>query len=346
MSSKMSKLDNWATNKIKTEYKDDVQLLIGHNSYRLPGDAELAQISFFFPATDKAYALAKTFIIDGIGYDLFPMSWERIERMTELDEDNAPCVGEAEILYYRTEEDKERFLELQKRLKDHLSDSQFVLKKALEKVNVAMELYQTMMFEDELFKVRKAAGHILNYLLNAVAYTNGKYFRTGYMNAKQDLLEMKDIPENLLRLQEDIIKAGATGEIKQLCHELISSTRRYFAGKKGEPEKRWVDQNYTDLAHWYQELSYAWREVYHWCDRDEPVLAFMRGCFLQSELDIVTDEFGLEELDLLGSFNFSDLAAYRKQAEILEKKIISVIEKKGVSIESYDTVKDFLSANQ
>ena len=342
----MSELDNWAITKINTEYKDDVQLLIGHNAYRLPEDAELARISFFFPATDKAYELAKTFIIDGIGYDLFPMSWERIERMTELDEDNASCVGDAEILYYRTEQDKKRFLALQNRLKEHLHDPQFRLKKALEKVNVAMELYQTMMFKDELYKVRKAAGHILNYLLNAVAYTNGTYFRNGYMNAKQELLEMRDIPEDLLQLQEDIVKADITDEIKRLCHELISSARRYFAKKKGEPEKRWTDQNYANLAGWYQELSYAWREVYHWCDWNDPINAFMRGCFLQSELDIVAEEFRLEELDLLDSFSSDDLAAYRKQAEILEKKIISVIEHNGVSIESYDTVKDFLNANR
>jgi len=345
MNSKLSELDNWAITKIKTEYKDDVQLLIGHNSYKLPGDAELAQISFFFPATDKAYELAKAFIIDGIGYDLFPMSWERIERMTDLDEDNAPCVGEAKILYYRTEQDKERFFELQSRLKEHLDDPQFALKKSLEKVSVAMELYQTMMFEEELYKVRKAAGHILTYLLNAVAYINGTYFRNGYMNARQDLLEM-DIPDNLLQLQEDIIKAGTIDEIKHLCHELISSVRRYFTGKKGNPERRWVDRNYADLAGWYQELSYAWREIYYWCGRGDPVNAFMRGCFLQSELDIVAEEFGLEELDLLGSFSTDDLAGYRKQAESLEKKIISIIEDNGISIESYDSIKDFLSANE
>ena len=346
MSSKISELDNWAIKKIKTEFKDDVQLLIGHNSYRLPGDTELARISFFFPATDKAYELAKAFIIDGIGYDLFPMSWERIERMTELDEDNASCVSDGEVLYYRTEQDQERFHELQNRLREHLNDPQFTLKKALEKVSVAMELYQTMMFEDELYKVRKAAGHILNFLLNAVAYSNGTYFRTGYMNARQDLLEMKDIPEHLIQFQEEIINAGTIDEIKQLCHGLISSVRHYFTGKKGKPEKRWVDQNYTDLAGWYQELSYAWREVYHWCDSGDTVNAFMRGCFLQSELDIVAEEFGLDEFDLLGSFSSGDLTAYRKQAERLEKEIISVIEKNGVSIESYNTVKDFLSANE
>ena len=57
------------------------------------------------------------------------------------------------------------------------------------------------------------------------------------------------------------------------------------------------------------------------------------------------EEFGLEELDLLGSFSSGDLAPYRRQAESLEREIISIIEKNGVSIESYDTVKDFLSTN-
>jgi hypothetical protein len=165
------------------------------------------------------------------------------------------------------------------------------------------------------------------------------------MNARQDLLEMKDIPEDLLKLQVDVINAGTTDEIKQLCHELISSIRRYFTDKKGKPEKRWIDKNYANLAGWYQELSYAWREVYHWCDQGNAVNAFMRGCFLQSELDIVAEEFGLEEYDLLGSFSADDLAGYRKQAENLEKKIISVIKENGVSIEPYDNVKDFLSAN-
>ena len=167
MKSRSNQMDTWAINKIMTEYKDDVLLLIGHNTYKLEKDADLATFSFFFPASEKGYELAKTFIIDGVGYDLFPMSWERIERIVELDEDNATCVGDAKILYFRKEEDKKRFLELQARLQDHLHNSQFMLNKALEKVNVAMELYQNMMFEEKLFKVRKAAGYILNFLIDS-----------------------------------------------------------------------------------------------------------------------------------------------------------------------------------
>ncbi len=345
MNNGLSALDKWAISKVKTEYKDDVQLLIGHNTYKLEKDADLAKFSFFFAATDRAYELAKSFIIDGVGYDLFPMSWERIERITDLDEDNAPCVGEAEILYYRTEADKEKFLKLQQRLREHLNDPQFMLRKALEKVNVAMELYQTMMFEDELYKVRKAAGYILDYLFNAVAYGNRTYFKNGYMNSTSELLAMESIPEDLLQLQESIVKAGTAEKVKELCHKLIYNTRQYFSEKKGRPEKRWADLDYADLAGWYYELSYAWREVYHWCDHNDPVKAFMRGCFLQSELDIVGEEFSLDGVDLLGSFDSTNLAAYRENAESLEKKIVSIIEENGVTVESYSTVDEFIKAS-
>jgi len=346
MKIKDDKLDIWAINKIKKEYKDDVLLLIGHqNTYKLEKDAELASLSFFIPASEKAYGLAKAFIIDGVGYDLFPMVWERLERIVNLDEDNATCVGDAEILFYRKEEDKKRFLELQTRLQDHLNDQQFMLNKALEKVNVAMEIYQTMMFEESFYKVRKAAGYILNFLITAVAYSNQTYFKNGYMNHMPELLAMESIPEDFIRLYEAIVKANTNEESKKLCHEMINNTRKYLGVKKGKTEKSNYNQNFTDLAGWYQELSYAWREVYHWCDQNDPIKAFMRGCFLQSEIDIVMEEFGLEELDLLGSFNADDMIAYRKQAEALEKQIVSTIEGHGVTIDAYDSIEEFLEKN-
>jgi len=145
MTNKLSKLDNWAIDKIKTEYKDDIDLLIGHNTHRLDEDKAKASISFFFPATEKGWGLSKTFIIDGTGFDLFPMSWERIARMAALDEDNASCLGDGIILYYRTEEVKKRFLEIQSRLEAHLGDPRYMLNKALEKLDIAMGLYQTML---------------------------------------------------------------------------------------------------------------------------------------------------------------------------------------------------------
>ncbi len=339
------KLNEWAINKIKKEYKNDVQLLIAFNAYKLEKDATTASMSYFYPVSDKAKELAKTFIIDGVGYDLFPMSWERTERMVELDEDNASVIANAEILYYRKEEDKKSFLDMQARLQSHLHDPRFMLKKALEKVNVAMELYQTMMFEEMLYKVRTAAGHIVNFLSNAVAYSNMTYFKKGHQNCIDDLLAMKNIPEDYIKLCQDIVQADSVDEIKKLCHEIIQNTRKFLSVKKGKSEKTRISQNFEDLAGWYHELSYAWREIYHWCDQKDAVRVFLRSCFLQSELDIVIDEFGLDEMDLLGAFNASNMPAYRKYAETLEKQMISIINKHGVDIEVYDSVEEFLQKN-
>jgi hypothetical protein len=339
----LSQLDNWVIDKIKNEYQDDVALLIGHNSYRLEEDKDKASFSFFFPASERALGLAKTFIIDGAGYDLFSMSWERIERMAALDEDNASCVGDAKILYYRTGADKKRFEEIQSRLKEHLADSRFTLNKALEKLDIAMGLYQGMLFEDTMYKLRKAAGHIVLYLSNAVAYSHGKYFSTSHQSHLADLEAMKVLPKDFIRLYEEVVKANSAEELKKLCFEMIYNTRQFLNVKMGSNKA--APHAVGGLADWYQELSYAWREIYHWCDRNEPEKAFVRGSFLQSELNIVGEEFGLGEMDLLGAFDADDLKAFRKRAETLEKQILAAIKKMGETVESYTSVEDFLKKN-
>jgi len=345
MSPEVSKLDQWVLTKIETEYRDDIQLLIGHNTFRLEEDAALASFSFFFPATGRGYQLAKTFIINGAGYDLFPMSWERIERITELDEDNAPCVGNATVLYARSEEDRQRFLDLQARLRDHLDDPAFMLNKALEKLTVAMELYRTMLFEDVPSKVRKAAGNILNYLAIAVAYSNRTFYQYGHRQYIRKLSEMESIPDDFIRLYRAVIQAETVEETRILCHRIITTTAKFLDAKKKRPEKRWSEPDYHELAGWYEELSYAWREIYYWCDRSEPENAFMRGCFLQGELDIVSEEFALEEFDILGAFTAGDLTGYRQRAEAVQNTVISLIEDSGVTIEKYDTIEQFLEKN-
>jgi hypothetical protein len=325
------RLIDWVIGRIKTDYPDEVRLLIGESAYKLEKDAGETAVSLYFPASEKANSLAKTFIIDGIGYDLFPMSWERLERIAGLDEDIAPSLLDAKILYSSGEEDKKRFLDLQSRLRDKLHNPQYTFNKALEKLNAAMEIYQTMVFEKELYKVRKAAGYILNFLSTAVAYTNLTYFKHGHDNQLEDLSAM--------------VKAGSRDELNKLCYEILDNTRQYLSAKKGKGEKVNYNRNFNDLADWYQELSYAWREVYYWCDQGDAIRAFMRGSFLQCELDIVQAEFGLDELDLLGAFRADDMTAYRKRAETLQKKIVSIIAEQGVTIETYNTVDDFLAKN-
>jgi hypothetical protein len=345
MKNQSSKLDNWVLDKIKTTYQDDVALLIGHNAYRLEEDKAKATFSYFIPASENALKLARTFIIDGVGYDLFPMSWERLGRMAALDEDNASVVADATVLYSRSEADKQRFAEIQNTLKAHLKDPRFLLVKAMEKTDIVMGLYQGMLFEEALFKLRKAAAHIVLYLSHAVAYCNGAYFKTSHEDYLDVLKGLKSLPAGLIRLYTAIPAAAGAEELKKLCFEMIGNTRQYLAAKKENGKKPGPYPGYEDLADWYQELSYAWRQIYRGCDNGGAAGVFIRAGYLQSELDIVAEQFGLEEMDLMGSFNAKDLGAFKKRAEAVEKQIVGLIRKSSGKLDSYKDIDEFLQKN-
>lgn len=80
--------------------------------------------------------------------------------MVNLNDFNTTCLGDVDILYYRSEEDKHRFLAFQEKLQKNLKNKEFMFTKALEELNVAMELYQTMAFEEKIGKVRMATSFI------------------------------------------------------------------------------------------------------------------------------------------------------------------------------------------
>lgn len=42
---------------------------------------------------------SSTFIIDNMGYDIFPVSWKRVEGLVALNEGITSCLADSDILY-------------------------------------------------------------------------------------------------------------------------------------------------------------------------------------------------------------------------------------------------------
>jgi len=339
------KLTEWAINKIKTEYFDDVALLMAVEGHSVNGDGHGECFDYFVPATDKGNELSQTFIINGIGYDLYPRSWERTERTANLDDRATICLGNATILYSRTKEDEDRFNAIRKRLYENLNNREFTYKKALENLNIAMDLYRTMMFEDELYKVRLAAGYINYYLSLAAAYLNGTFFKNWRDGQLPELLAMKAVPENFIEYFKAVINAKNANELKSLAHLMISTTRQFIASQKTTLITAPCNSNFVDLANWYQELCLTWRRLRYYCHINNSDAAFGDACNLQNELSIVGEEFGLRKMDLLGGFDANNLNELVDRATELEKYIVSEIESHGVRLKKYDTLDAFLSIN-
>jgi len=150
MTNATDRLTEWAIDKIQKEYPDDVALLIAVEGSSCNGDGHGEAFDYFVPATERGNELAQTFIIGDVGNDLYPRSWERCERTANLDDWATFCLGNARVLYSRSKEDEERFEAIRKRLFANLSDPAFTYRKALERLDNAMDMYRTMMFEERL----------------------------------------------------------------------------------------------------------------------------------------------------------------------------------------------------
>jgi len=344
MSNPNKQLADWAIKKIESEYSNDVCLLLEHKTLKLTKDMGDTKFGFYIPATNKANGLARTFIIDGIGYDLFPMSWERIENMADVKNYNTTCLGDAEILWARSDEDRQRFVSLQARLQANLQNPQYMHERAKKWINTVTEIYQDMLFEERLFKVRENAGHICDLLSIAVAFANLRYFTHGQTNQLQELSGMKKVPKDFTKLYRDIVMESCPDTQKRLCYELIKTTKDFFATLEKSPGIK-STPDFSELASWYQELCYTWRRVYHWCDENNPINAYIWCCMLQGEVDEWGTKFGIKDIDILSAYSANDLEEFRKRAEKIEMAFRAAIEENGVKLDEYETIEGFLKAN-
>jgi hypothetical protein len=361
MTNESKKLMEWVINKIKTEYPNDIALLIAVEGGAVNGDGHGEPFDYFVPVTERGNELSQTFIIGNVGNDLYPRSWERCERTANLEDWATFCLGKGKILYSRTKMDEEQFEALRQKLFDNLKDPEFVYRKALERLDGAMDMYRTMMFEDRLYKVRGLAGYIHYFLAMCVAYLNNTYVGSGDIHVGKVIHEYskwKKLPMRFIEYYESILSAKTVGELRSITHLLIASARQFIAENKPSIVSTTKSPDYRELAEWYQELRTSWNRIYYYCGINDSDAVFMDACGIQNELSIICEEynlfhsfnieerFDLDELDLLGAFDVNNLKPLADRAAKLEQIIISAIEDNGIKIRRYDTLQEFLNTEQ
>lgn len=331
----------WVLDTVKEKYKDDIALVISHSTLRI--EKEGKTMSYFVPITRRGEELARTFILEQVGYDIWAVSWERLEGFAQLAEYNITCLADAEILYARTEEDRNRFLGLQAQLSGNLADRAKMRSCALEAYAQAKKIYTEMLFA-EGSDVRLGAGYVLDYLARAIAFTNLTYFRAAQTEQLQELAQMKHVPEGFAPLYLQIIREQNSREQKEKCHELICMVRDFLLEISPESQQQAAceEHNFQDLADWYGELSYTWLRLRHYAACRDEVKVYMWGIYLQEELNQVCADFGLEKMELMSAYDADDLEALAGRADVLERRMREIIADGGGRIREYASTEEFL----
>lgn len=342
------KIVAWILNKVKMEYADDISLVLIYGSYTNGSANSRSDVDcYYIPKTERGYNMAVDFIIDGVGYDIFPMSWERVTSIADLHESLSPLVGDVQIIYYSDTSDLQRFKELQGRLQSNLLNEAYVREIAARRCEDANRMCSLMNVSNEASEIRKMAGSIIMTLADAVAVYNHDYYHFGLKKQFEDLQNnFPGVPRNIVNDYRNVVEALDIEDVIQHTMKMFKDVCEYLditCAVQEMPEKQSLVENKVDafwLAGLYEEISSTFNKIYVCCENENYILAFLSAACLQRDLDEAR-EAGCPKYDLLSDFNYTELGKLAVKTKEIESDFVQLITENGGNIKKYDSFEQF-----
>ncbi|MDD3478021.1 MAG: nucleotidyltransferase domain-containing protein [Candidatus Izemoplasmatales bacterium] len=231
------------TDYVRHHFAEDIDLICAYGSFVRGKMHEKSDIDLFFvPSTPRGYQASFQVIIDDIGYDFFPISWDRLKAIANYDDPLTSLILEGQIVYHRNDACFNRFEEI----RSYTVHFQRFEEKIPGLIDEAKRLF---------FEYPETLPEILIKCAMAVAYQNHTPLRRGMMDFENELAPLELPPlflENIKFLIEE--------PTRSLAHKMILDTEE-FVTKKVEPVVPSKSGFYEELKSIYQK-GHATTSVY------------------------------------------------------------------------------------
>ncbi|MBQ4577544.1 MAG: hypothetical protein IJA84_00645 [Clostridia bacterium] len=323
-------LVDWLGKTVRSHYAGKVALVCLYGSHINGTAQETSDVDcYFVPKTPEGNALARTFLLEGVGYDLFPMSWQRLEAIARLEQSHQPLVGDVRVLYADSPADLEKLEAVQRQLRDNLADPDFRERAAQKRF--ARACSRLPLATDDGKTARLKAGGLLMDVAEAFAFDRGTYYHYGLKRQFSDLLALPGIPDGLERAYRSVLRANTSPEIAKACEDLLKNCPWPMAEER-EPVVWGIRPPPEQLAGLYEEIASTFLKIYRCAEAGDPVLAFLSAVCLQWELPWT---------DLLSSYRYEDLDPLAENAREAEAQLRRELKRAGVALHEYQTFAEF-----
>ena len=219
--------------KIENKYKDEIAIVVCYGSYITGSAYKKSDLDFFFiPKTDKGKDMQMQFLIDDIGYDFWPLSWERAERIANFKEATVLIIAEGIVVYYDKPEDLKKFNSLKQRIKEitmAVNDNNILINQAEKLLKQTKSIYFDMDYKNLKYEMNDSyCSKILNLLSHVIAYINSTYIKKGAYNIKNEVKEFAILPENFLEHFNSVTRSNSVTDKKELKKTLSLMLKNYY----------------------------------------------------------------------------------------------------------------------
>jgi hypothetical protein len=324
--------------KIETSYAEDISLLICYGSYVTGEYGGTSDIDFFFvPKTERGYELGRQFILDQIGYDLWPVSWARLSRIANLEDQPTSLLMDGEVLFASTAQDLRKLEDLKNNLRQNLQEAEVVRRVSTRYVDEAKALYfglqdreRPMLFVDAM--------QIAETLLVAIAIRNGAYLRKGLKRIEQELERLLLVPSGFLENYRALIRTGNKAEVQRIVKELIVETEK-ACRSKFDPEN--VDP--SDLSGFYEEFKSTYNKLLLACEEQNYENAYYAGFMIDRETQSFLIDFTGPGIfpNMIEEVLKQDFVHLRAICLEHERRLLQLLDAHGIGIHIYKDIDEF-----
>jgi len=275
------------------EYKDDVAIIVYCGSYAKGTASPTSDLDLYYiPDEGKAGSLSSQFVIGGLPYDLWPVSWQMAEEIANATSRrpwavSASLIADTKVLYYRAQQDLERFNALKARIAE-LTQPECqgaMVARALEEFKSTLSwLGQIRLGLDDgdIPGTQWAGLQFVGSAVNCLALVNQTYFSKGWGFDLPQLLQLSQRPDNLLGLIEGIVLPQDPGAVLQQAERLAKGVRRVLLDAQASiATPAPADQVFKDFYYYVFEYK---NKVMAACEREDRMAAAFAAFNMQEQI--------------------------------------------------------------
>lgn len=306
--------------RVEDKYSQVVDGIVVYGSHVTDSAHAMSDLDFYFiPSHDSNDAMIQ-FIYNDIGYDFWPVSWLRIERILSLEDDMVSLLSHSHMVYYKNEAVYKKFLSKQA---SAVSISNTSFDRAVDRHLTLAKAKFFDMYQDHDDKVSK----VLNHLITALAYINHQTIVKSTSNLEEECETYTLIPSDFIERVNKITSSSYMVVHAEL-EKLISDVEKLF--------KR--PSHGFDLNGFYEELKSSYNKVYKACDDEAYFKVYMTIAGICEEIEHVLDLDSHVLPKLSAVVRSKDYQMIKHHVSLHEQAFIKVLKQKQVTINYLETL--------
>lgn len=296
---------------------------------------------------ERGWKVGCTFIQDDlqVGHDIYCTTWEHLQNDAKYEHPNLSKLMDSKIVYCAEKKYEEQLNALRKKARDILEApfSEEDYAKAEKLLKEAERYYAQTMISENKSDVLSGAGGAVYYIESALAMLNKQYFHYGTKRVYEELTALKNRPERLCGMIENVISASTAAAVKEHLTILMKETMGTFRQVKEtvtEPKKT-VEAEMLNGT--YEEMYSNWRnKMYEAAVLENRHLAFMSLISAETMFSEIADIADIDNYDVLGEYDPKDLHKTAKAYDAVLKEYLKEYKKAGIQMKHYLDIDAFL----